>query len=354
MGIDTSVRFVLLNYLVSRSMTRFRGDIRPPTHGARELIGALRKRADNGWTVEYISGTDDVDEEKRKSANEGLSFIRLKQVTLKEEDKFAFACLLFQYVDASKKNFGVVDIKTFEGRPIAGTESERGGTYAHMMIRIPLVGAFDTGIYRCAIEAAPSVSRSLMQHLMTKQLRRDSAYGELSFSVPQQRRRGPPSVKNYGYTVRIDLMADVGRTIASMASNRDLAKMLFTKRATKQHTATELEVEHEDFLADLQVTVGAKQGPADAIERLSWASRVRETYERLGYETRLFFRSIDGDVAMGQVHPAIASATDLLICPRERVEIASEAREWTDSLNQGVLDALRTVLDKDELWQVVK
>jgi hypothetical protein len=346
-------RFVLLNYLVSRSSTRARR-VAAPTHSARELLDVLSARCDRNWTVEFIGGQDERDEATRISVNEGFNFIRLKKLRFDESNGHHYACLLFQYVDVAKSSFQVVNIRTFEGRQISGGQDERGGVYAHLVVRLPNPGEFDDGMYRCVLEAAPSISRSLIQHLIAKQMRRDPTYGALSFNEPIHYRRKPPGSKPHDYSVKLDLLADIGRKLTDVSSNRVLTKMQFTKRSAHQNTATQMEVEHVDFVADLQVVVSANQGPTDPVERLGWAAQLKAHYDALGYVPRFFFRSESGDVDGGDIHPAIASATDLLVCPRERVFYPEEARGWSDELNESVLTVLRPVLDRDELWHLAK
>jgi hypothetical protein len=69
-------RIVLLNRMVSRSVTTAPEVHKPETHGLEELLNILNSRRTKGFAIEYLDGLDDEDEDKRKKNGSGFDFVR--------------------------------------------------------------------------------------------------------------------------------------------------------------------------------------------------------------------------------------------------------------------------------------
>jgi hypothetical protein len=142
-------------------------------------------------------------------------------------------------------------------------------------------------------------------------------------------KKGKTIEKEYRYNPRLELMADIGRKLDfALSGGRELAHMLFTKRSEKQTIAKATEVAHKDLYADVELKVSAKQGPEDPKERMAWLAVVRGYYESRGYESRMYYRHIGGGILSGQIHQALAGATDLVMCPKELISLKREPRDW--------------------------
>ena len=342
--------------MVSRSAPRGRApsDFLPPTHGILELLEHLTKRQQLGWAVEFLQGADDSDDTARLTKNSGLSFFRISDIGFSATNQQRYATLLIEHVNRDLTSFPVVDVTTFEGRQIQGAITEKGAATCHLVIRLPDEGALDHGRYRCLIEVAPSLSRRAIEHLLCRQLRRVSDATGWTFDVDTSTRKKGVSRKSYRYTPKLELHVDVGRRLGSIPTGRELSMMTFTQRSSRQSIGTESDINYNDFDADVQLKVSAKQGPTDPLERGKWALGIRKYYERNGYETTMSFRYPGSKVASGQMHPAIDGATDLLLCPRELVDLPGEPTIWEPKVNAGTVGALREVLEKDELWEPIQ
>ena len=352
MSDDTYKRYVLLNHMISRSTSRARTGASPPTIGANSLLALLDKRRLKGWAVEHPRGKPEKDDVVRLQINEGLDAIRLSDVLLDDDGAFAYASLLVEHVKASAAAFPVVHQGTWAGRELSGEEKERGAATAHVLIRIPMPGAYDDAKYRCVIEAVPGVSRRMITHLLCRQLRRISDAEEWSYRDTRTGRGKKPKEVNIRYTPRLELFADVGRKLGNPdAPARALRSMTFTKRSARQDVGQPTDVEYTDFNADVLIRVRADQGPPDEVARLTWAARIRKVYEDRGYSTRFLFRDNGGDIEQGTVQAAMDEATDLLMCSRELLAYASMPRVWEPKLNADVVRLLKAVSNRDEIWQ---
>src|SRR6185437_12432839 len=122
-----------------------------------------------------------------------------------------------EFVDWNKRSFSVVNTQTFSGRDIQGEDDERGGTTAHVVVRIPKDGDFEDGKYRCAIEVVHPITRADIEYLLCRQLRRQAEMDSWSFRVETD--KGTKKLVNdYRYYSRLELAADVGRTLNVAAS----------------------------------------------------------------------------------------------------------------------------------------
>ncbi len=349
---DAFKRYVLLNHMVSRSVSRARTGASPPTFGASTLLDLLEKRRLKGWAVEHPRGKPQENDVNRLQINEGLDAIRLSDALFDDDGAFAYVSLLVEHVKASATAFPVVHQGTFAGRELSGAEKERGAAAAHLVVRIPMAGAYDDGKCRCVIEAVPGVSRRLITYLLCRQLRRISDAEDWSYKDVRTARGKKPKEVNIKFTPRLELFADVGRKLGdASAPARALRSMAFTKRSERLSVGQPTDIEHMDFDADVLVTVKADQGPLDQVARLTWAGRIRKLYEDRGYSTRLMFRDAGGDIEQGTVQAAMDEASDLLMCSRDLVTYASMPKVWEPKLNADVVRSLKAVSNRDEIWQ---
>src|SRR5262249_22746050 len=117
-------RLVLLNRLVSRSLSRAPDEYKPPIVPATELFGVISTRNAKGQAIEFFglqeTGKDEETEEARIARGKGCDFIFLRQMKIEERQNWKFATLLFEFVDAHKRSFSVVDIDKLTGRDIQG------------------------------------------------------------------------------------------------------------------------------------------------------------------------------------------------------------------------------------------
>ena len=72
-------RIVLLNRLITRSVTRAPEPIKTPAHGALDLLKIIEKRREKKTAIEFIDGLDDDNEVTRAKNGEGCNFLRLRQ-----------------------------------------------------------------------------------------------------------------------------------------------------------------------------------------------------------------------------------------------------------------------------------
>jgi hypothetical protein len=224
------------------------------------------RRRTQGWAIEFL-GLSETDKEVEKGERariengKGHDFIFLREMKIEERPPWKFATLLLEFVDESKRSFSVVHTQKLTGREIAGAGEERGSLSAHVVVRLP-IKQYDDGSYRCAIEVAHSIPRSAIEHFLCRQLRRQAASDESTFSVKVPGKRGMVVEKEYRYNPRLELFADIGRKIDFVLSGgRELAHMTFTKRSEKQSIGKPTSVAHKDLYADVELKVSAKQGP---------------------------------------------------------------------------------------------
>lgn len=345
----THQRIVLLNWLLSRSVTRAPQEYTPPTHGIDELLDFLEHRWRSGIAYEYIGALAEIEEDQENSIPDG-NVIRLRQIKRSQDQFYHYATLLFEYIDDHAKSFPVVSKKTFTGREISGAVEERGAASAHLAIRWGKDRIADRGQYRCAIEAVSSITRRNIEFFLSKQLRRYAREEKFTFSVNiQKKRKSIP--RAYAYRPKVDLVADVGRTLAGPEMiGRELSQIVFLKRYSKESVAVAADVRHKEFIADLEVKVSGKQAPKDPAEQKTWLSSLKDHYNNLGYEAKIYYRHHRGALLSGAIHEAVDGAADLLFCPREHISLPTPPRRWEDAINDTVATALIAVLNSDGLW----
>ncbi|WP_424630053.1 hypothetical protein [Bradyrhizobium sp. SYSU BS000235] len=358
MADDDFQRFVILNRLASASTSHAPPEYKPPLVGGEALLSVLQDRKNAGHAIEFIGGADaerdaDETEDARIARCSGLNFIWLRDIKVKKSGQYSYAKLLLEYVDQGKRTFSVVDTESLEGRDIAGRKNERGGVSAHIVVRLPTT-QHDDGQYRCAIEVAHSINRSMIESFINRQLRRWARADELTYEVhsPDKKKPGRMNTKTYKYTPRLELLADVGRSLSfATAGGRELAHMIFSKRSAKQSIGGKDHVLDEEIIADVVLKINAHRGPNDPVERIKWLTGLRTLYETNGYKTKLTYRQINGGTITGKVHQALAGATDLLMCQKELMSLKHDYRDWYSEIDDQVADQMATFVDKDELWE---
>lgn len=345
-------RIILLNRLVSMSVTRAR-DHQPPLHGAKELLEIIDARRKKGHAIEFENSVDDDDEIVRAKNGKGSNWLRLRQIKFSEANDFRYATLLMEYVDQRERSFPVVHITKFEGREISGEEEERGAIAAHVVIRMPTTD-YDDGSYRCAVEVMPSIPRRDIEGFLSRQVRRYADSIELSFSVdvPGKGKKRKSVTKTFRYHPKFALVADIGRKLSELtAGGRVLSHMIFVKRQEKQSIGKRTSVAHDEFYADVELRVSAKQAPSDPEEQKGWLHRVTEWYREMDYEPRVYYRNISGGVLSGEVSHAEAGAADLVMCPRETITLDKQPSRWRATINAEIEKKMKLLLDNDALWQ---
>jgi hypothetical protein len=349
-------RFVLLNRLVSTSSTRAPAEHKAPTIPGAELLEVLKRRKETNVAIEFLGVIDsekdaEAGDEQRITRGAGHDFIWLREIRIVTRGNWRYATLLFEFVDQSKESFSVVDTKKLSGRQISGQEDERGSLSAHVVIRLP-IKQYDDGTYRCAIEAAHSITRSQIERFLSRQVGRWSTRDRLTFEVNQVDKRGRAIVKEYRYNPKLELFADFGRSVSLAAGGgRELAHMTFTKRSERQSIGKGTHAIHKDVIADVEVKVSARQGPPAPQERFQWLKAVRASFEDSGYETRLYYRHLNGGIISGAVHQALAGAADLMMCQKEVLALSHPPKDWYPEIDDAIADQMATFLDKDELWE---
>ena len=348
-------RTLLLNRLVSRSRTRApeEHERHAPTHSVGDLLEILEARRAAGVAFEHIGSIAPGTEAEDESEALGRSLIRLARFNAQDVNGRRYYTLLIEHIDQSARTFPVVDLRTFEGRELAGRADDRGSTAAHLMVRMPTADEEETGFERCVIEQVSPITRIEIQTFMARQLRRTAKDQEWNFSIGvQNRRTGRVEQKSYLYHSRLELHADIGRGIGvDEDGNSILNHMIFSKRNERQATGSGTDDQQDEFLADVELKVYARQGPTEAGALSAWLQRLRRDYESRGYSTRLCFRSAGGGTFSGPVDQALAGATDLLMCPRATIELDEEPKKWRSEICSDTVAKMRRILDTDRLWE---
>jgi len=350
-------RFVILNHLVSRSVSRAPQAFAPPLAKGEELFGALKERHSGGLAIEFFGGEEagresgETDEQRIKR-NAGHDFIWLRELTIWDEGSHRYATMLLEFVDQSRKSFSVVDTLSLKGRDITGAKNERGGVSCHVVVRLP-VKQHDDGTYRCAIEAGHHINRSMIEQFICRQLRRWAQINELMYEIKDVDKKGKSNARVYRYTPRLELYADVGRSLSFAESGgRELAHMTFSKRSAKQSIGGKEHVLEQEVIADVELRVSAKQGPEEPKARLVWLAGIKSIFESQGYHTRLTYRHLaTGGIISGSVHKALAGAADLMMCQKELMFTKHASRDWYSKIDDEIEEQMATFLDKDELWE---
>jgi hypothetical protein len=340
-------RIILLNRLVSTTVSRAPEEHKSPIHGGWELLHLIDKRRAKKWAIEYINSLDDDDEDARAKKGQGHNFLRLRHCRFEEIHGFRYAILLFEFVDQGVTSFPVVHTSTFTGREIAGDDEERGATAAHVVIRMPGAQGYDDGNYRCAFEAVPPITRRDIETFLSRQIRRADDW-TFSVDIPGKRKT---LTKVYSYHPKFNLFGDIGRRLSGIGDGRILNYMLFTKRSEKQAVGKATAVLHKDVYADVDLRISAKQGPQDPEEQRGWVEALRQTYKERGFESRLYYRHVNGGTLSGEVHQAVDGAADIMMCPKEIISLNKKPKRWTATINSEIAERMMALLDNDELWE---
>ena len=350
-------RFVILNHLVSRSVSRAPQAFPPPLAQGEEMFNALKERHDAGGAIEFFGGDEagrDAGEtdEQRIKRNSQYDFIWLRAIRKWDEGAHRYVTMLLEFVDQTKRSFSVVDTQSLKGRDITGERNERGGVSCHVVVRLP-IKQHDDGSYRCAIETGHHINRMMIEQFINRQLRRWALVNELSYEVKDVGRKGKAAARVYRYTPKLELYADIGRSISfAQSGGRELAHMTFSKRSTKQSIGGSDHILHKDLIADVELRVNARQGPEEPKARLAWLAQIKSLYEGQGYHTRLTYRHLaTGGIISGSVHKALAGAADLMMCQKELMSLQHASRDWYSKIDSEIEEQMATFLDKDELWQ---
>ncbi|MBW4096288.1 MAG: hypothetical protein HIU81_13455 [Acidobacteria bacterium] len=319
---DDNQRIVLLNWLISRSTTHAR-EHAAPTISGQSLLDILAGR------LVTKQATEQMRSEEGAGGSEGEpthSIMRLSDVHIETTERHRYVALLVKYLDISIREFSVEDMVDFTGREISGLESERGVTAVHLMTRLPRdESQLDLGRYRCVVDYSAPLTRKRIEYFLCRQLRRQAEAEEWKFSANVKRsKRGKVITKEFKYVPRLELHMDVSRglNIPLSTGTPELSSMKFTKRSERQSIGKKADVKHEEVLANIQIVIHANQGPSEAQEKRNWVSLIRNHYTGLGYDTKLYYRHVNGSVIGGDIHQAIDGATDLLLCPREFLSLA--------------------------------
>jgi hypothetical protein len=349
-------RFVLLNRIVSFSTSHAPEEHKPPMVPAAEALAIIEKRHQKNWAIEFFGLQEtakDVEkgEDDRIKRGKGYDFLWLRDIRFQDKAPWRYAILLFEFIDQSKRSFSVVDTLKLTGREISGNDAERGSRSAHVVVRVP-VKQYDDGSYRCVIEVAHSITRSDIENFLCRQLRRQSSAEQSTYTVRSADKKGRPFDKEYRFTPRLELFADIGRKLDFAASGgRELAYMTFTKRSERRSIGKKTEVKHEDVIADVQYKVSAKQGPDDPKERVGWLSSVRTHFESNGYESHMYYRNLGGGILSGQVHQALAGAADLVMCQKELISLTKSPKDWYGKIDGDVVEQMIAFTNADQLWE---
>ena len=341
-------RFVLLNTLVSQSITR--ADVDAPLHGAYELFQHLDGRRQRGFAIEFDRGIEDVDDHKRIVGGAGRNFVRLRDLRFIEDGDTVDIVMLIEHVDASVREFAVVDTESFVGREISGNPAERGATSCHVVLRATKDGHVDTAKYRCVIQVEHPLTRKLIQWFLSKNLLRHwQANGMDSFPRPDHSKS---KSKNFKYHPRIELHSDIGRVLGTAGSGAQaLTQMEFTKKSELQSIGQPTSEIEESVIADVQLRVSVTQAPKGEEEKQTWIQKVLASYARRGYKTKLYYKNSGGVVLFGNVHAQLDSATDLLLCPRETIYLSELPKKWQASIDDEIASHMLALMDRDELWE---
>ncbi len=350
-------RVIFLNRLLSRSVSQAPAEFSPPVHGARELFAIIEARFKQGFAIEFVGagGSSDNDDDKiRIEAGRGYNFIRVKSSNIFSSEEFDYIVILAEFVNQAVRDFPVVDTVTYEGREISGDAEERGAFAAHVLVRIPTAKSYDDASYRCAIEHVASINRRDVEALFSRQIRRQSKTEEWRFSVKKKGRKGKNIEQAYKYHPRLDLVSDVGRSLLTGFDEKSISKIVFTNRNEKLNLGQKTDIEYRDVVGNIDISVNASQGPDDEAEKQTWFQGLKRIYELRGYESKIYFRHVKGRTMSGDVHAAIAEATDLVMCPREIVKLQGRPRVWRNAIEDDTVAAMKNVVDNDALWARAK
>lgn len=349
---DAYSRLALLNYVLADAKTRAKSEHKAPLHSAEDMFRMLETRLQQGVAIEIFDSdrADDEDEAVRIAGSANHDFIRLKKLQFLQKNDRQYVVMLVEAVDHTIKSMPVIHVINMNGRDLTGDENERGSSSAHVILRMPSLGQYDDGKYRCVIESVAGISRKRIELLFNRQLRRFAKATDMTFDVEMPGKRKAILRKTYKYSPALQLAASVGRD--AFGKGQELSTMVFTRRSEKQKIASQTAIIQEEVLADVELRISATQGPADPGEKRNWLNALRNHYEKLGYTTKLYFRHIgSGQKFGGAVHKSLETAADIMLCSREEIATRHPPSKWVDDIQPDVRDAMIAILDRDELWK---
>jgi hypothetical protein len=313
-------------------------------HSFEDLFQILQTRTNAGEALEPIGS-------RIQTGTSGpREFIRIAKIKHVNDGDWGFATLLLEHVDEYATSFPVVNTKTYAGREIAALPDERGATTAHFVVRYPINGKHDDGSYRCALEHVSPISRSMLGTLLARQLL--SHCKEKDWKFPVRVQDGKRTIeKIYAYHAKLELVSDIGRSLSTAIGKRPLSSLVFVKRSEKQEIGGPTTVETEEVYGDVEIRVAASQGPGDPVEQKSWIGRLLGHYRNHGFETKMYFRSVNGGQVGGDVHGAVAGAIDLVMCPKEIILLTEAPKKWRPGIEASIETEIRAILENDTLWR---
>lgn len=346
---------VLLNHLLTQSITQAPEDTTPPTHGIEELFSYIKSRSKSGVAIEFFGDfPDDLESDKDRieyGKSKKYDFIRIKDANIEEVNGRRYIVMLIHHIDQKNRSFPVVNLDTYEGREITAEENERGVTSAHVVISLPSEGDVDDAKYRCAIEYTSGITRRGIEFLLNRQLRRSIDW---EFSVEQTGKRGPIKSKIYKYRPKIRLASDIYRNLLVGDQLALFSSAVFTKRSTRDNTAKEIELMQEDIVADIEVRISGSQAPADPAAKKAWLNKLISWYQDRGYRSKLYYRHMNGRKYKGTQSTEIDGAADRLLCNTTMYSLTTERSKWDNIIQGQAVQEIVNILRRDELWQKAK
>ena len=97
---DENERIILLNWLISRSVTRSRTH-KPHTVPMQHLLEILQSRRTKGIAIEFHNAKDSPKEDERETLGLGHDFTRLYDITTEKVGSFVYVTMLIKYANMS-------------------------------------------------------------------------------------------------------------------------------------------------------------------------------------------------------------------------------------------------------------
>ena len=63
------------------------------------------------------------------------------------------------------------------------------------------------------------------------------------------------------------------------------------------------------------------------------------------------YRNIGGGILSGQVHQALAGATDLVMCQKELISLTTSPKDWYKGIDEDVVTQMIGFTNADQLWE---
>jgi hypothetical protein len=200
------------------------------------------------------------------------------------------------------------------------------------------------------LEHVSPISRSMLGTLLARQLLSHCKEADWKFSIVA--RDGKRNVeKFYTYHSKLELVADIGRSLSAAIGKRPLSSLVFVKRSERQEIGGSATIKTEEIFGDVEIRVAAAQGPSDSVEQQNWVGRLLEHYRNRGFEPKMYFRNANGGQVGGDVHGEIAGAIDLVMCPKETILLEEAPRKWRSGIEPSIETEIRLILENDSLWR---